>query len=82
MSQENVEVIRRVIDAWSRGDTDAALADFSADGVVDLSRAVGPNTGIYFTQNAREMWDDFAQVWDALGTGPPAGHATSKPRSS
>jgi ketosteroid isomerase-like protein len=31
VSQENVEVLRRMIDAFNRGDRDEALADYAAE---------------------------------------------------
>ena len=42
MSQENVEIVRAVIDAFNRGDFEAAFKDVAPSAEVDLSRAVGP----------------------------------------
>jgi ketosteroid isomerase-like protein len=39
MSQENVEVVRRMYDAFHSGDADGALAHFDPNVVVDASRA-------------------------------------------
>jgi len=66
MSQENVEIVRRAVEAWSRSDSNAVVADFAAEGVVDLSRAVGPTQGTYGREAAREIWDDFAEAWQAM----------------
>jgi ketosteroid isomerase-like protein len=39
MSQENVEIVRRMYDAFHRGDADGALAHFDSNVVVDASKA-------------------------------------------
>ena len=39
MSEENVEIVRRVYDAFHRGDIEAALAYFDPDVVADASQA-------------------------------------------
>jgi ketosteroid isomerase-like protein len=45
MSQENVEIVRRVIDAWNRRDIDTLISD-ADPGIeyVNLPRAVEPGT--------------------------------------
>ena len=40
MSQENVEVVQRHIEAWNRGDRAAFLATFRSDAEIDWSRAL------------------------------------------
>lgn len=47
MSQENVEIVRGVIDAFNRGDWDSALKPAAPDFVFDNSRALGEQRGIY-----------------------------------
>ena len=42
MSQENVEIVRAVIDALNREDLEAALKHMDPDCELDFSRAVGP----------------------------------------
>jgi uncharacterized protein len=39
MSEENVEIVRRMYDAFHSGDADGALAHFDPDVVVDASKA-------------------------------------------
>jgi ketosteroid isomerase-like protein len=39
MSQENVEIVRRMYDAFHRGDVDGALSHFDPDVLVDASKA-------------------------------------------
>jgi len=47
MSQENVEVVRRSIDAFNRRDLDAYLEDHAPDVVMDWSQSQGVHAGIY-----------------------------------
>jgi ketosteroid isomerase-like protein len=47
MSRENVEVVRRVFDAYNKRDLDAALRDTDPDVEMDFSRSRGPDAGIY-----------------------------------
>jgi ketosteroid isomerase-like protein len=42
MSQENVEILRAALDAFNRGDLEAALKDFAPDFEFDFSQAIGP----------------------------------------
>src|SRR4051812_4854186 len=65
MSQENVEIVRRVIDAFTRRDLDAALRDNDPEIVVDWSRSRGVEAGIYHGyEAARAFWSAFL---DAFG---------------
>ena len=65
MSQETVELVRRIIEVWDRGDYDAlnALAegrvapDFEFDPLY-LDRVY---TGV---DEARQLWADLAAVWE------------------
>jgi ketosteroid isomerase-like protein len=61
MSQENVEIVRAAIDAWSRGDWDTALKDTAPDFEYDLSRAIGPIRGVYRRDQTEEAWRDFTE---------------------
>jgi ketosteroid isomerase-like protein len=45
MSQENVETVRRMYDAFHGGDAETALSHFSADVLVDASKA-RPDVGV------------------------------------
>ena len=42
MSQENVEVVRRGIEAWNRRELTTWLASFDSDAEIDWSRSRGP----------------------------------------
>src|SRR6266545_3699074 len=47
MSQENVELVKRSVEAFNRGDIDAFLKDMADDAELDLSRARGPYRGVH-----------------------------------
>ena len=47
MSEENVEIVRRNTDAFSRGDFDGFMEDWAPDAVVDWSNSRGPEVGVY-----------------------------------
>jgi hypothetical protein len=47
MSQENVEVVKRSVEAFGRGDVDAFLGDLGDDVEIDMSEARGPYRGVY-----------------------------------
>lgn len=59
MSQENVEIMRRVIDAFNSGALDVALEDFAPAATLDWSHSRGPNAGVYVGHDAmRRFWAD------------------------
>jgi ketosteroid isomerase-like protein len=51
MSQENVAVVRRALDALNARDVDAFVARLAPDVVADWSRAVGPERGVFRGQD-------------------------------
>ena len=60
MSEENVEVVQRFIEAWNRRDLRPWLAMLSSDAEIDWSRARGPQKGVYRDREGHEaFWD----VW-------------------
>jgi ketosteroid isomerase-like protein len=60
MSQENVEIVRRGIEAWNRRDLTTWLATFRSDAEIDWSRARGPLKGVYRGRGEREtLWNEF-----------------------
>ena len=61
MSQENVEIVRAAIDAWSRGDWDTALRNAAPDLEYDLSRAPGPFRGVYRRDQVPQAWADLTE---------------------
>jgi ketosteroid isomerase-like protein len=60
MSGENVDVVRRHVEAWNRRDLQTWLALFSSDAEIDWSRARGPFKGVY---RGREGQQAFWSVW-------------------
>jgi hypothetical protein len=66
MSQENVEIVRRAIEAWKRRDLPTMRASWRSDAEVDWSRSRGPLQGVY--QGGRlktvssEFWSTFEEV--------------------
>ena len=60
MSKENVETVRRNIEAWNRRDLTRWLALFRSDADVDWSRSRGPLKGVYRGHCELEVfWDAF-----------------------
>jgi ketosteroid isomerase-like protein len=66
MSQENVEIVRAVVDALNRGDLEAALKDFAPDYELDFLRAVGPVHGVFKLDQMRALLDEFFGQWEAV----------------
>ncbi len=65
MSQENVEIVRRALEAWNRRDLTAWLATMRSDAEIDWSRAEGPFKGIYRGHPAhRDFWDVFWSTFE------------------
>jgi ketosteroid isomerase-like protein len=67
MSQENVEVVRRALDAFNQRDLDAITRDIDADIEVDWSRSPGVEAGIYLGPAAtRRFWNTFLEMFDRV----------------
>src|SRR5436190_20283346 len=67
MSEENIEIVRRVIDAFTRSDLDAALQDNDPEIVLDWSRSRGLEAGIYHGCEAiRAFWSTFFDTFDPI----------------
>ena len=65
MSQENVEIVRRAIEAFNRLDFDAALWDAAPDATVDFSHSRGPDAGVYVGHDAiRRLWTDMTEPFE------------------
>jgi ketosteroid isomerase-like protein len=65
MSQENVEVVRRNLDAWNRRDLTTWLASFHPDAEIDWSRARGPFKGVYRGHHEHEaFWEVFWSTFE------------------
>jgi ketosteroid isomerase-like protein len=67
MPRENVEVVRRSIEAWNRRDLGAFFALFHRDAELDWSRSRAPFKGVYCGREEQEtfwdlFWGTFADV--------------------
>jgi ketosteroid isomerase-like protein len=66
MSQENVEIVRRTLDAFNRGDLNGTLENWARDAVWDWSNSHGFDAGVYrghgeirtFAQQFLETFDE------------------------
>ena len=70
MSGENVEIVRAAIGAFNDGDFDRVFTYFAADLELDLSRAVGPISGVYTLDQTRVVIDELAGTWDSFRIEP------------
>jgi ketosteroid isomerase-like protein len=67
MSEENVEIVRRWIEAWNRRDLTAALALWSSDAEIDWSRANGPFKGVYRGhQRLETFWNESWSTFEVV----------------
>ncbi len=65
MSQENVEVVQRVMQRFADEDIEAALEDIDPEATLDWSNSDAPDSGVY---TGRPAWRAFMQARDeALG---------------
>jgi len=65
MSQENVEVVRRHVEAWNQADLTTWLASFRPDGEIDWSRSRGPLKGVYRGHGELEaLWNAFWSIFE------------------
>src|SRR4051794_37671352 len=71
MSQENVEIVRRTIDAFNRRDLDGAMRDTDAEVELDWSRSRGLQAGVYRGQEAsRAFWASWFEMFDQVTNYP------------
>jgi ketosteroid isomerase-like protein len=66
MSQENVEIVKAVVDAFNRQDWDAGFQYAAPGAEMDFSRALGPYRGVYTADQARPFVNDFAATFDSI----------------
>ena len=68
---ENVEAVRRVMDAINRGEFDAAVANFSETFELDFSNSRGPMSGIYRGRGeAKDFLTSFWEPWESVKFDP------------
>ena len=69
MAQENVEIVRAAIDAYNRGDVDAAFKDVIPDFEYDQTRAVGIDRGIFNLEQFQNLLATFTDSWESFTIG-------------
>src|SRR4051812_28459077 len=67
MSEENVEIVRRLIDAQNRRDLAESLRLYSPEAEIDWSRSKGPLRGVYrgrvgIETFRNEFWSAFEEI--------------------
>jgi ketosteroid isomerase-like protein len=70
MSQQNVEVVRAIVDAWNRGDWNAALKDAAPSFEFDFSRSVSPGHGVYGLDQMEEFFRQLTEPWESIRLEP------------
>lgn len=70
MASENVRIVEAAIEALNRQDWDAALGPATPGFVLDMSRGLGPGSGIYFLDEIRAFVEDLAGSWESLRIEP------------
>jgi ketosteroid isomerase-like protein len=67
MSEENVEVVRRIIDAINRRDVDAVVESATDDFVTDWTNSRGLLSGVHRGRDqVRAAFETFLDPWDSL----------------
>ena len=67
MSEENVEIVRRHVQAWNGCDLTAWLATFRPDAEIDWSYSLGPLKGVYLGHGKCEaFWDAFWSTFEDI----------------
>jgi ketosteroid isomerase-like protein len=65
MSQENVEIVRRIVEAAQRGDWDAAIAEYDEAVVWTRGEWRMPDGGIYYGhEGVRDFYTGWVGAWD------------------
>jgi ketosteroid isomerase-like protein len=66
MSQENVEIVSAAVNAFNRGDWDAALKDAAPNFEWDNSQAIGENHGVYSLDQMPSFWAALTEPWQSV----------------
>jgi hypothetical protein len=61
MSQENVEIVRKAMEYWNRGDLDAA-SEYWDDDVVQRGAEGWPERVLYGKDEVRSFWEGYAET--------------------
>jgi ketosteroid isomerase-like protein len=69
MSQ-NVEIVRAGLDAFDRGEWDAAVQHAAPDVELDMSRAIGFPPDVYGREQLRTVFSEMREAWESVRTEP------------
>jgi ketosteroid isomerase-like protein len=71
MAQDNVELVRRIIELFNRQDIARVLDAVADDFELDWSNSIGPLKGVYTgRKGALELWESFLDAWDEIRWDP------------
>jgi ketosteroid isomerase-like protein len=71
MSGENVQTVRRHVEAWNRRDRKTWMSSFHPDGEIDWSHSRGPLKGVYRRHCELEVfWDAFWSTFEDIRVEP------------
>jgi ketosteroid isomerase-like protein len=71
MAQDNVELVRRIIELFNRKDIARVLDAVADDFELDWSNSIGPLKGVYKgREEALELWGSFLDAWDEIRWDP------------
>lgn len=66
MPSESVETVLRMFEAVNRRDVELIAANMAPDAVVDVSRSVGPNRGVFTGPDMlRREWPGWLESWES-----------------
>lgn len=63
---DNVEVVKRAVDAINRADFDAVVDEVTDDFEFDFSNSRGPMSGIYGREEIRGFLSSFFEAWESV----------------
>jgi ketosteroid isomerase-like protein len=67
MSEENVEIVQRGVEAYLRGDIEAFLEQAGPEVEIDFSRVRGPYRGVYRgREEARRLFGAYREAWEEI----------------
>ncbi len=66
MADDRVAIIRSAVEAFNRGDWGGFLEHTTQGFEFDLSRATGPEHGVFTAAETRDLLERFAESWEAL----------------
>jgi ketosteroid isomerase-like protein len=62
----NTDIVRRAVEAFNRADWDGFLEHASEGFQLDLSRAAGPEHGVFGAAETKELLGRFGENWESL----------------